>query len=197
MKKAGLMLIILFFCITISWNSAIEEKNEATESHGVDVLLLVAQNYGLNYFLNKDAFEQYGWNLIKVGALDSIPACPPVAEQVGIKPIIPDVLVSDISDVKGYDAVVIMPSAGSYNPVPNPFGDLLEKPKVMKLITSAVAEGLAVSAVCAGVRVLAAADVIQMKKVVGSPRFQDEYEGAGATFLGNDHPPAIEGNIVT
>jgi putative intracellular protease/amidase len=167
------------------------------ESKGVTALLFVAHNYGLNYFLNKDVFEQYGWNLVNTGALNSIPACPPVADQVGIQPLIPDILVSDISDIRDYDAVIIMPAAGSYNPVPDPFGDILKSPEAMKLIASAVDEGLALSAVCAGVRVLAEADVLQRRKVVGSPRFQDDYEAAGATFLGKDHPPAIEGTVIT
>jgi len=193
--------IVFGFVATVCSASFIEEgidqENDEMKSKEVNVLFLIARNYGLNYFLDKDIFEQYGWNLIHAGALDSIPACPPVADQVGVKPIIPDVLVSDIGDVKDYDAVIIMPAAGSYNPVPNPFGDLLKNPKAMTIIASAEKEGLVVSAACAGVRVLAAADVIRGKKVVGSPRFQKEYEEAGAVFLGKDHPPAIEAHIIT
>ncbi len=168
-----------------------------TESKGITALLVMARYFGLNYFLNKDVFEQYGWNLIHTGALDSIPACPSVADQVGVRPIIPDVSASDISDIKDYDAVVIMPSAGNYNPIPDPFEDLLQNPNTMKIIASAAKEGVAVSAVCAGVRLLAAADLIRERTVVGSPRFQEEYEKAGAVFLGMDHPPAIAGNIIT
>ncbi|MGD9344576.1 MAG: DJ-1/PfpI family protein [Candidatus Aminicenantes bacterium] len=196
-------VLILFVLVAIicSASSVVgkgkNQENGKMSSKEINLLLLVARNYGLNYFLNKDIFEQYGWNLILAGALDSIPACPPVAEQVGVEPVVPDVLVSDIKDVKDYDAVIVMPAAGSYNPVPNPFGDLLKDPTVLKLIASAEKEGLAISAACAGVRVLAAAGVIQRKKVVGSPRFRKEYEEAGAVFLGKDHPPAIEGHVIT
>lgn len=182
---------------TSSFQVKVDKKADKIVSKEVKVLLLVARNYGLNYFPTKDVFEQYGWNLVTTGVLDSIPACPPVADQVGIQPIIPDLSLSDISDIRDYDAVVIMPSAGSYNPVPDPFGDILKNPEAMKLISSAAIEGLALSAVCAGVRVLAEADVLKRKKVVGSPRFRDEYEAVGAAFLGKDHPPAIDGTIIT
>ena len=192
-----LVLIVSVLFGSLSFGERTDKKSGHIESDGVKALLLVARNYGLNYFLSKDIFEQYGWTLVITGALDSIPACPPVADQVGIQPIIPDVMVSDISDIRDFDAVIIMPAAGSYNPVPNPFGDILANPKAMKLITAAAHEGLALSAACAGVRVLAEADVITKRKVVASPRFQHEYEAAGATFLGKDHPPSIDGTIIT
>lgn len=192
-----LILVTEFFFAEFACGKKTDAENHKIGSKGVTVLLIVARNYGLNYFLNRDVFEQYGWNLINTGALDSIPACPPVADQVGLVPIVPDISASEIADIKAYDCVIIMPAAGNYNPVPDPFSDLIQNPKVMNIITSAANEGLAVSAFCAGVRVLAAAEVIQEKKVVGSPRFQNEYEAAGAEFLGQDHPPAIEGNIIT
>ncbi len=189
--------VTMVLSATSSFQVKVNTKAGKLLSKEVKVLLFVARNYGLNYFLNKDVFEQYGWTLIHTGVLDSIPACPPVAEQVGIPPLIPDVLVKDISDIRDFDAVVIMPSAGSFNPVPDPFGDILKNQDAMKLISSAAHEGLALSAVCAGVRVLAQADILHKRKVVGSPRFQDEYEAAGAAFLGKDHPPSIDGSIIT
>jgi putative intracellular protease/amidase len=198
-----MVIVVLSVLVTVLFSAELicgrktDAKNYKIGSEGVTALLIVARNYGLNYFLNKDVFEQYGWTLVHTGALDSIPACPPVVDQVGLPSIVPDILASDITDIKAYACVIIMPAAGNYNPVPDPFSDLLQNPKVMNLIHSAAKEGLAVSAFCAGVRVLAAVNVIREKKVVGSPRFQVEYEKAGAVFLGQDHPPAIEGNIVS
>ncbi|MGD8538482.1 MAG: DJ-1/PfpI family protein [Candidatus Aminicenantes bacterium] len=191
------VLFASFLLWSASFGERTDKKFRPVESEGITALLFVARNYGLNYFLNKDIFEQYGWTLVITGALNSIPACPPVAGQVEIQPIIPDVLASDISDIRDFDAVVIMPAAGSFNPVPNPFGDILANPDAMKLIAAAADEGLALSAACAGVRVLAKADVVEKRKVVASPRFQDEYEAAGAVFLGRDHPPSIDGTIIT
>ena len=185
----SLALIVLF--LTCACGKL--DSPEQDEANGVDLLLLMARNYGLNYFYNKDTFELFGWNLIRTGVLDAIPACPPVSDQIGLKPIIPDISLSDIAETVKYDGIALMPAAGSYNPVPSPFGDILDSPEAMGLIRMASTDGLAVSAVCAGVRVLAAAGIIQGKKVVGSPRFQDEYQKAGAEFLGKDHPPSVQG----
>jgi hypothetical protein len=38
------------------------------------------------------------------------------------------------------------------------------------------------------------------KKMVGAPRFVEEYQAAGAVYIGNernDHPPVIDGNVIT
>ncbi|MFC2164380.1 DJ-1/PfpI family protein [Acidobacteriota bacterium] len=199
-RADGSYRLILSLCLIILLSSSACEKlgrQKQSDPSDVNLLLLVAKNYGLNYFHNKDSLELFGWNLVRTGSLDVIPACPPVAEQIGLKPIIPDISLMDITDPGNYRGIALMPAAGSFNPVPNPFGDILGSPEAMALIRMASEEGLAVSAVCAGVRVLAAADILQGKKVVGSPRFKEEYENAGAEFLGKDHPPAIQGHIVT
>lgn len=173
------------------------EKGAARDSGGVNALLLLSRNYGLNYFLNRDAFEEYGWKITITGALDTIMPCPAVAKSLEIKPLIPDVSIGEIDNIEEYDCLAIMPSAGSYIKVPDPLGDILKSREALRLVSAAAAKGLAVSALCSGVRVLAAADVIDGRNVVGAPRFKGEYEAAGATFLGNDHPPAIEDNIIT
>jgi putative intracellular protease/amidase len=205
MKKTSLSLkafiiIALIFTALMAITACKKTKQEnlvVTEPKEINILLLMSKNYGLNYFLYLDNFRQYGWNITYTGVSNSITACPPVAEQLGVPPINPDILVSDIKDISKYDGLLIMPGSGSYLEVPHAFGDLLDSPEALKLISSAVENGLAIFATCAGVRVLAAADVIHGINVVGAPRFQSEYEAAGATFLGNNNPPAIEGNIVT
>jgi hypothetical protein len=188
--------VCLIVALFVSGCEKLRRQTRA-ETKEVNLLLLMARNYGLNYFYNKDTFELFGWNLIRTGSLDLIPACPPAAERIGLKPVIPDMPLTDITDTSHFQGVALMPAAGSFNPVPNPFGDILDSPKAMELIRKASAEGLAVSAVCSGVRVLAAADVLQGKKVVGAPRFKEEYEKAGAEFLGKDCPPAVQDNIIT
>jgi putative intracellular protease/amidase len=205
MKKTSLSLkafviIAMIFAAIIAIIACKKTKQEnlvITEPKVINVLLLMSKNYGLNYFLYLDNFQHYGWNITYAGVSSSITACPPVAEQLGVMPINPDILVSDIKDISKYDGLLIMPGSGSYLEVPHAFGDLLDSPEALNLISSAVEKGLAVFATCAGVRVLAAADVIHGLNVVGAPRFQSEYEAAGATLLGNNNPPAIEGNIVT
>lgn len=191
-KGIRIFALVLFLAADATLNAE-EDRNE----EGIDVLLLVAKNYGLNYFLNRDVLEGYGWNLVHAGVTESVTACPPVAAQLKVPPLVPDVLVKDIGNVEDFDAIAIMPAAGQYNPVPDSFDDLRKSPETLKLVSAAREKGIPLFAVCSGVRVLAAADVLEGIKVVGSPRFQEEYEAAGAVYLGKDHPPNIDGGIVT
>lgn len=206
-KKSYPLLIVLagsLFFALFSLNSVCKrgsmDESVSRETKGVHALLLVSKNYGLNYFLMRDVFDQFGWQVTHTGVLESITACPPVQKQLGVHPLIPDVPLSAIDNLDEYDCLVIPPGSGNYNPVPDAFGDLLKSSSALNLIKRAVQEGLAVFTICSGSRVLAAADVLRGKKMVGSPRFVDEYEAAGAIYLGNeqnDTPPVIDENIVT
>jgi putative intracellular protease/amidase len=196
---AGSLIFTIFLLISACKKSPTDESVSG-ESKGVHALLLVSKNYGLNYFLMRDVFDQFGWKVTHTGVSESITACPPVHEQLGVHPITPDLPLSAIDNLEEYDCLVIPPGSGNYYPVPNAFGDLLENSEALSLIRKAVQEGLAVFTICSGSRVLAAADVLRGKKMVGSPRFVGEYEAAGAIYLGNeqnDSPPVIDGNIVT
>lgn len=191
------VLIILFF------TTACRNKEADTMGSGkkdVRVLLLASKNFGLNYFLMRDVFDQFGWKIVQTGVTDSITACPPVEKQLGIHPIIPDVPLREVENLDEYDCLVIPPGAGNYNPVPDAFADLLESPEALSLIRRAAERDMPVFAICSGSRVLAAADVLRGKRMVGSPRFVEEYQKAGAVYVGNernDHPPVIDGNIIT
>lgn len=207
MKKGGFLYFgilagcaALFVFLSVQSCQKSDVGDEASGKREVRALFLVSKNYGLNYFLMRDVLDQFGWRVIHTGVLDSIAACPPVSKQLGVHPVIPDIPLSEIANLDEYDCLVIPPAAGNFNPVPDSFGDLLGSPEALDLVKKAVAEGLPVFAICSGSRVLAAAGVIGGKKMVGSPRFVEEYEAAGAVYLGNernDHPPVIDGNIIT
>lgn len=193
-----LLSMILVFALTAC--QAREGGPKATEKREIRMLMLASKNYGLNYFLMRDEFDRFGWKVIHTGVLDSITACPPVHQQLGIHPIIPDVSLSAIKDLRSYDCLIIPPGSGNYNPVPDSFADLLGSTQALDLIRNAVKGGIPVFAICSGSRVLAAADVIRGKRMVGAPRFKEEYKAAGAIYIGNeqnDHAPVIDGNIVT
>ncbi|MBN2225935.1 MAG: DJ-1/PfpI family protein [candidate division Zixibacteria bacterium] len=162
---------------------------------GINVLLLMNRNYGVNYFLSRDLMEQDGWHVTHTGVLDTIPVCGYYYYVAKIPSIIPDIALEDVKQVDRYDAVMVMPSTNLFSPVP--FDEFLESPVLLKLIGDAAAHDRVVSATCAGVRVLAAADVIRGKNVVGNDNFKAEFEAAGATFIGKDHGPVIDGNVVT
>jgi hypothetical protein len=175
-------------------------KGEMLGKKDIRALFLVSKNYGLNYFLMRDVMDLYGWKVIHTGVSDYIEACPPVSQQLKVHPIVPDIPLLAIEDLDDYDCLVIPPGAGNYNPVPDAFEDLLGSPEALSLVQKASEKGLPVFTICSGSRVLAAADVVRGKRMVGSPRFVEEYQEAGAFYVGNernDHPPVIDGNIIT
>ena len=190
-------LKILFVTIFIFFVCGEAENADSEDKPGVNILVLAAKNYGLNSFINRDIMEQYGWSLTYTGVLDLISACPPVEQQLGVPPIIPDFKVDELNDLSIYDGVFIPSGSGSYYKVPNAFGDLLSSPAALKIVSDAVGQDKAVFATCSGLRVLAAADVLNGREVVGAPEFKDEYEAAGATFLGKNRAPSIAGNVIT
>lgn len=194
----GCVALLVILCVNACQKS--EMDGEASGKREIRALFLVSKNYGLNYFLMRDVIDQFGWRVVHTGVLDSIAACPPVSKQLGVHPIIPDIPLLEIKNLDEYDCLVIPPGAGNFNPVPDSYEDLLGSPEALDLVRNAVEKDLPVFAICSGSRVLAAAGVVSGKKMVGSPRFVEEYEGAGAEYLGNernDHPPVIDGNIIT
>lgn len=161
----------------------------------VRVLMLIPHHWGANSILNLYNFRNMGWQLTAAGLTRTVEPCSWFKNSTGVGGFSVDFLVSEISDITQYDVLAIMSSSSQYGP--NPYGDLLESPETIALVQSAVENGLVIWATCAGVRVLAAADVIEGRSVVGSKRFTAEYAAAGAIYLGDDHPPVIDGTIVT
>ena len=167
---------------------------------GINVLILTPENLGANYYLLRDVVDEYGWGVTHVGVSDSIAPCPWFADHGEVFSLVPEKRAEDLRDISGYDCLMIAPSTGNAAPVEYPVGDIIESPDALRLIRQATYYGLAVFATCVGVRALAAADVINGRFIVGSPRFRQEYIEAGANYVGrprNDNPPTIDGNIVT
>lgn len=175
--------------------SCVSEKKQ-----GINALVLVPSNTGANYYLMSDVIEEYGWRITHTGVFDTIMPCPWFASHGTLYPIISDIELGDITDVSEYDCLIIPPSTGNAAPIPNSNADVIGSNEALALIRRAAYYGLPVYSTCAGVRVLAAADVVRGKFIVGSPRFRDEYIAAGANYVGrpqNDNPPTIDGNIIT
>jgi putative intracellular protease/amidase len=164
--------------------------------NGVHALLIVPDQYGANYFLMKDNFEWFGWQVTTTGVDTFSQPCAVFAEPHGCKNIKVDVTISDITDISAYDVVAIMPSS-QFSGGNEPYHDLLDDEGTLGLIRSAVDEGLVVYAPCTGVRVLSTAGVIDGINVTGKGSYEREYLEAGAIYLGEPHPPVIDQNIVT
>ena len=184
MRKAMVCFICAFLLIAAVSNVTAEE---------IDMLILVPRNYGTNYYLNRDNFELFGWNITLAGVTGTCSPCPVYGGPLGSPPLIVDVLISEIPDVTAYDIVAVTMGSGAAG---NPCGDLLASQQALDLVSAAADAGLVVAGFCTGVRVLAAADVIDGRQVTGSPGFLSEYNSAGATYLAST-TPVIDGNIVT
>ncbi|HUS86795.1 MAG TPA: DJ-1/PfpI family protein [Bacteroidales bacterium] len=184
------------------WNALIEIDqtlkswiDEQFRLKGINLLVLLDNKFGANYFLNRDVFEQYGWNVTIAGLSDSITGCDFFSDPFKFPPVVPDIKFDKIVNIDYFDALAIMPATSYYQP--DPFRELMDNKRAMKIIREAVQKDVPVSTICSGARVLAAADVIRGKKITGQPSFKTEYEKAGAIFLGNDSPPEIQGSIMT
>ncbi len=158
------------------------------------MLLLVGDMIGANCLTGGkklsilEKFERYGWDLTIAGTKDHVAPCPFAAERKLEAPKI-DRLIDNITDVTEFDAVSILPGPSHTC--------LIESDHVLRLVHQAVDEGLVVSAWCRGVRVLAAADVVRGRQIVGHEDDKAFIEQAGGIFIGQDHPPITDENLVT
>jgi hypothetical protein len=153
--------------------------------HDINILLILDHQFGRSCSAIKLMLERYGWNITTSSVNPVLIPCP------GLDPsqvLTVDVLIRDIMDVTEYDCVSVMPGVGHLS--------LIASDAALNLISTAAEEGLIVSGWCTGVRVLAAADVINGRNVTGSAMYREEYEAAGATFI-EEETPIIDGNIVT
>jgi len=199
LKRCKQTLLYVMLSMLFILSSTAQER-QRTSKDGIHALLLLPKNTGANYFLIRDGLEEYGWQVTRAAVLDTVPPCGFWGERRGAVSILPDIKVSEIKDVTDYDFLIIIPSPGQAWKVPDSYSDFLSSPETLGLISIAAQKDVPVYAMCSGVRVLAAAGVLKGKKVVGSPRFQDEYEKAGAVYMGNDRNdsgPLIDGNIIT
>ncbi|MBD3166100.1 hypothetical protein GF324_05860 [bacterium] len=160
----------------------------------VEVLLILPDRYGVNYFLNRDYFQHFGWNITLTAVTDTVSPCPWGTTVYPLHDLAVDVVIDSIEDVTQYDAVLI---SSAYRHSGNPYGDLLNNPAALQLLVDANSSGLVVGATCSGVRVLAAADILDGVHITGRAQYEQEYLDAGAIFLGESLPPVIDGTIVT
>jgi len=184
MKKAALFLGTIFLLFYLTSTALAKDVN---------ILLVMPNYYNTNYNLHEDNFEFMGWNITFAGVNETVRPCPNYAGPMGNPILTVDTLVSEITDVSKFDCIAIMSGSLSYGTSAN---DLVESDDVLNLVKAAVDSGMPVAGFTSGVRVLAAAGVINGKKVTGDARYEAEYEAAGATFYPYSFP-VVDGNIIT
>ncbi|HPI38221.1 MAG TPA: DJ-1/PfpI family protein [Ignavibacteriaceae bacterium] len=165
----------------------------------IKVLLILPQNYGLNTHLSREMFDAIGWDVTIAGVDSLIQPCTYSSPQ-GSGPFKVDVIITEIGDISQYDCIVISSMSWSANP-PAAYNDLLNSIDLINLLKTANSQHIVIAATCAGTRVLAAANIINGKKVTGKAGpnnyYINEYLQAGAIFVGENIPPVVDGNIVT
>jgi putative intracellular protease/amidase len=167
-------------------------------SESICLLLLWGDLYGANCAMTGggggrkltivERFRRYGWELTSAGATARVSPCAFAAGR-GAEPIELERAIDSIDSIEAYDGISVMPG-------PSHKG-LIESPHALALVKAAFEGGLVVSAWCRGVRVLAAADVIRGKRIVCHADDREAVEAADGIFVGHDHPPEIDGPIVT
>ena len=159
-------------------------------AQNIKTLLILPDNYGANNFLMLEKFEEFGWDVTITGIYPTVSPCY-WGTHIAV-----DTIISEIEDINYYDCLVIGTSRWWANPQ-NAYSDLLNSPETLEMISSANDTGIIIYASCAGVRVLAAANVINGVNVTGTPYYLSEYLNAGANHVGVNMPPVIDENIVT
>jgi len=163
------------------------------EAQPIRLLILMPDHYGANYFLDRDDFENFGWTVTTAGVTSTVTPCPDYAGPLGCPVIAVDVLVSEIQNIADYDILVVTSGSGGNNSCSN----LINSPQALQLVRDAADSGMVVGAMCSGVRVLAAAGVINGIHVTSNLNDSAYCVSHGAIHVGICAPPVIDGNIVT
>jgi putative intracellular protease/amidase len=181
---------MIVLCLVVFLVLSLPRPESAPRSGPGDVriLMLYGDNVGGFHYFTTDVWEQCGWRLTSAGMQPTLSPC-----NVGV-PFNVDTLITEITGVSDYDCLAIIQSFSRNG---DSHDDLLASPEALALVQQAAAESLLVVACCGGVRVLAAADVIDGVTVTGFPDYYNEYVAAGAIWAGPGVPPVLDGNILT
>ncbi|MHA1197843.1 MAG: DJ-1/PfpI family protein [Candidatus Heimdallarchaeaceae archaeon] len=173
-------LIIFLLILPLNLPEFVESYNTP-----IQILVIVDDGYGGNVPPIIDHFKSFGWNVTIAGLSETVTSCP----YLGLATMETDILIPNIMDVTIYDAVSVLPGDSHVH--------LIANQTALNLIKTAAEANVVVSGWCRAVRVLAFADVLDGRNVTGHASYVADYEAAGATFVSDDTPPVIDGNIVT
>ena len=162
-------------------------------AQAVEVLVILPHHYGVNYFLARDIMDELGWQVTLTGTANPVQPCT-WGDGVASDPMPVDLLVTEITDITQYDAVLVLSSSAWTT---DPYQDLVDSPETLFLLMQANDAGKVIGGWCGATRVFAAAGIIDGKNVTGHNDFAAEYTAAGANFLGPNLPPVTDGNLVT
>jgi len=191
-------------CLLVTLGTAsLGRSSESREEDSPRILLLADDLWGANWNIEdekpniKEIFLSYGWKLDLASVKEEIVPCAFARKATGVESLKMDRLISDISSVKEYDAVVVLPGQSHKN--------LAADPGTLALLREADREGVVLAGFCRGVRLLSFAGVVRNRRITGHPDYAQEYLNAGAEFIGfkdlegksDAPPPVVDGNLIT
>jgi hypothetical protein len=184
-----LCLLIVCSCMIVMTSFGQRAPRENPGRAAIKALILVDDHYGgsLNIEDNEN-YLSYGWEVTLACCTEEVSPCP-WASMHGCEVITADLLTSQLDNALEWDVITVAPGETHEN--------IMACPYVLDLLAEATDNGIPVSAWCRGVRVLAAADIIDGVSITGHIDYEDEYLAAGADYLGNAEPPTEDMGIIT
>ena len=188
MKIKGRLIsiqLIIFLLVVVKYNTYESTSQEymELEDNQVNILMIFDNPFGAEYTHTRKVLEdRFGWSVTTTALTETVDIC-----QSSL-PLAVDYTIENLPSLVNYDIISIMPGKVQEN--------LMGSQDVLDLVRDAKERGLVVSAWCKGVRVLAAADVINGTRMTGQWEYKLEYLAAGGIYV-EFSEPIIDGNIVT
>ena len=215
MKTIGAVLSSILFFIINLFGGPVTHIDKLTNNNDlVNVLVLSDSTYGGSYNVASVAsergkivesifkqFQQFGWSIDIISVSDSISPCPYAGNFFNKQPLRPAMIIGDAFQIKDYEVLMVGPG--------NSFKNIINNPEALEIVQSAFDAGLVIASWCRGLQVLAAADIIRDKTVIGHIDHEADYKKAGADYIKyeiinpqkrefqNVSPPIADGNIIT
>lgn len=177
----------------IMLSSTGQNDTKSTTYDSPNIIFHFPDKLGTNVNFSIDDMEEYGMNVIYTGLTETVNTCS-WSSPLGNIAIQTDTLITDIENIADYDAFVIL-SSPWWDGVP--YRDLMNSSAFIQMVKDAFESEVTIWATCAGVRVLAKADIINGLDVTGRANFQAEYINAGANYLGPDIMPVTDHHVIT
>ncbi|MHA1210908.1 MAG: DJ-1/PfpI family protein [Candidatus Heimdallarchaeota archaeon] len=184
-KIFGIQFILIFLFVGYcNAQSSILSEMAVSKGEQIEILMIFDNPYGAEYNHTRKLLEdRFGWSITTTSLFETIDACTITLPSFDV-----DYTIDNLPSLSNFDILTIMPGEVHEN--------LMASQEVLDLVRDAVQRGLIVSAWCKGVRVLAAADVINGTMMTGQWEYKSEYQAAGGIYY-EFSPPIIDGNIVT
>ena len=75
MKRSKLLLYLILLLFLFEANHFAQSMDQLPADNDVNVLIILPSGYGPNYFLIRDTFESFGWNVTTTSKTSSVSIC--------------------------------------------------------------------------------------------------------------------------